>query len=110
MVAGQGVINAVSFKRGKTQIRLTVEEEVTLRIAQLRYPYSRATALPQGQELALAAGEPDGLISLPNRGSQENVGHAHPTRLYVVFEFAKKKLHITYTVMINSSIALLYRL
>ena len=35
-----------------------------MRIAQLRYPYSRATALPQGQELALAAGEPDGLISL----------------------------------------------
>ena len=64
IVAGEGVINAVSFKSGKIQIRLTAEEEVTLRIVQLRYPYARARALPQRQELALTAGEPDGSISL----------------------------------------------
>jgi len=64
IVAGEGVINAVSFKRSKVQVRLTVEAEVTLRIAPLRYPYARARALPQRQELALTAGEPDGSISL----------------------------------------------
>jgi hypothetical protein len=64
IVAGKGVINSVSFKRSKVQVQLTVEEEVTLRIAQRRYPYSRAMALPQHQELALTGGETDGLVSL----------------------------------------------
>ena len=64
IVAGEGVINAVSFKSGKVQIRLTVEAEVTLRLAPLRYPYARARALPQRKELALTAGEADGSISV----------------------------------------------
>ena len=64
IVAGKGVINSVSFKRSKVQVWVTVEEEVTLRIAQQRYPYSRAMALPQQQELTLTGGGTDGLVSL----------------------------------------------
>ena len=64
IVAGKGVINSVSFRHSKVQVRVTVEEEVTLRIAQQRYPYSRAMALPQQQELALTGGQADGLVSL----------------------------------------------
>lgn len=64
IIAGQGSINAISFEQGKMQITLSADEAVTLRIAQNYQPRSRAVALPQGQELAMRANGPEGLISL----------------------------------------------
>lgn len=64
IIAGQGSINAVSFKQGKMQITLSADEAVTLRIAQNYPPHSRAVALPQGQELVMRADGLEGLISL----------------------------------------------
>lgn len=64
IIAGQGSINAVSFKPGKIEITLSADEAVTLRIAQTHQPHSRAVALPQGHELVIQSDGIEGLISL----------------------------------------------
>ncbi len=64
IIAGQGSINAVSFKPGKMQITLSADETVTLRIAQNYQSHSRAVALPQGHELVIQSDGLEGLISL----------------------------------------------
>ncbi len=64
IIAGQGSINAVSFKQGRIQITLCADEAVTLRIAQNYQPHSRAVALPQGHELVMRSDGLEGLISM----------------------------------------------